>query len=198
VTSLNRALDASATPAEVSLEERQVERAIEGEAAAFRWLFEHYRHAVYRLLRDLLGDADAAREGTQETFVRVHRSLGDLREPGRFRAWLYGTARRVSLEQHRRRRRAPLPLDGQTERASRAADPEATLIGRESQQVLDTALGELDEERRTALLLAVDHQLGYAAIAEIMAWSLSQVKVEIHRARAQLRDGLRSYLEGRR
>lgn len=198
MTSLSRALDAAEPPADRSLEARQVERAIGGDPAAFRWLFERYRHDVYRLLRDLLGDTDSAREGTQETFVRAHRTLGTLREPASFRAWLYGTARRVSLEQQRRRRRAPLPLDGQVERAARTADPEAALLGRESEHVLDRALATLDEERRTALLLAVDHELGYAAIAEIMEWSLSKVKVEIHRARAQLRDGLRSYLEGRR
>jgi RNA polymerase sigma-70 factor (ECF subfamily) len=198
VTSLPRALAAAAPPADRTLEERQVRRAVAGDPAAFRWLFERYRHDVYRLLRDLLGDADAAREGAQETFVRVHRTLAAVRDPARFRAWVLGTARRVSLEQQRRRRRAPLSLDGQAERPARTADPESALIGRESQHVLDAALALLGEERRTALLLAVDHELGYAAIAEIMEWSLAKVKVEIHRARAQLRDGLRSYLEGRR
>jgi RNA polymerase sigma-70 factor (ECF subfamily) len=185
-------------PRTSELEAQQVERARTGDPLAFRWLFERDRRAVYRLFLDLVGEGDASREATQETFVRAHRQLSLLRDPTRWRPWLFGIARRVSLEHARKRRRAPLPIDPSSEqRATREPDPEAALIGRESERMIDRALAQLSDDRRAALTLCVDHHFEYGAIAEIMGWSLAKVKVEIHRARIILRAELKDYVEGR-
>ncbi|HUJ27680.1 MAG TPA: sigma factor-like helix-turn-helix DNA-binding protein, partial [Myxococcales bacterium] len=61
-------------------------------------------------------------------------------------------------------------------------------------QVLDRALGGLPEDRRAALLMRLDHGLGYDEIADAMGWNLQKVKNEIHRARLQLRAQLAGYL----
>jgi len=78
----------------------------------------------------------------------------------------------------------------------RAPTPEAALLTGEADQVLDAALKDLSEDRRAALLMRLDHGLGYGEIAEAMGWPLQKVKNEIHRARLQLRARLSSYLEG--
>jgi RNA polymerase sigma-70 factor (ECF subfamily) len=62
--------------------------------------------------------------------------------------------------------------------------------------VLLVALADLSTERRAALLMRIDHDLGYGEIAEAMGWTLQKVKNEIHRARLQLRVRLATYLEG--
>ena len=77
-----------------------------------------------------------------------------------------------------------------------APSPEDELLRRESNAMLREALDKLTTERRTALLLRLDHQLGYPEIGDVMDWSPSKVKNEIHRARLQLRDSLKSYLRG--
>ena len=66
----------------------------------------------------------------------------------------------------------------------------------EADRVLATALQSLSEDRRAALLLRIDHDLGYGDIATAMGWPLQKVKNEIHRARLQLREQLLPYLEG--
>src|SRR3954464_11344409 len=81
-----------------------------GEAEAFRVIFERHAPAVRRFLGDLFRDAPAADEATQETFVRAHAKLRSLEEGDRLSAWLLGIARRVFLEQLRRRKRDPDPL----------------------------------------------------------------------------------------
>ncbi|HYH98469.1 sigma factor-like helix-turn-helix DNA-binding protein, partial [Hyalangium sp.] len=53
------------------------------------------------------------------------------------------------------------------------------------------------EERRSALLLRIDHGLPYEEIAQVMGWSLPKVKNEIHRARLQLRERLAAHVGGR-
>jgi RNA polymerase sigma-70 factor (ECF subfamily) len=180
----------------VDLGVHQVRRAQRGDAAAFRWLFDRDAASVRRFLGDLLRDRDAADEATQETFVRAHRQLPTLRDLTRWRPFLFGTARRVSFEVMRRRRNAPRSLDAVAERADRQPDPETALIGRESDRLIERALAGLDDDRRAALLLRLDHGLDYDGIGEALGWSPSKVKNEIHRGRLQLRAEIGDYIEG--
>jgi RNA polymerase sigma-70 factor (ECF subfamily) len=138
----------------------------------------------------------AADEATQETFVRAWNRLSTLEQADKLQGWLFGIARMVFLEQIRRKRRdRPSPeLEGEPVQVDRAPTPEAVLLSGEADRVLATALEDLSEERRTALLMRLDHGLGYGDIASAMGWPLQKVKNEIHRARLQLRERLAGYL----
>ena len=177
------------------LERALVRRARAGDPQAFRTVFDRYVVRVRRFLRDLLREDAAADEATQETFVRAHRLLSGLRDEDRLASWLLGIARNVAMEQLRARRKARAGDDEATsELPDLSPSPEALLLGRESDRVLGEALAELDEERRAALLLRIDHGLGYDDIAGRLGWPLAKVKNEIHRARLELRAHLGKYL----
>lgn len=174
-------------------------RARRGEAAAFRVLFERHAPAVWRFARDLFQDEAAADEATQETFVRAHGKLASLRDDTRLSSWLLGIVRHLHLESLRGR---PPHLDVADEEhevlleaALPSPTPEALLLDRELEGLLSEALGSLREERRAALLLRIDHGLGYEDIAQVMGWTLPKVKNEIHRARMQLRERLADHVE---
>jgi RNA polymerase sigma-70 factor, ECF subfamily len=179
-----------------SLEWVLVTRAREGDASAFRAIFERYAPAVRRFLADLLGDPAAADEATQETFVRAHGRLDSVRNADRLLSWLFGIARMISLEQLRSRRRLALVPAETSAEADPAPTPEAAMLSGEADSHLSKALSALPEDRRAALLLRVDHGLGYDEIATLLGWSLSKVKNEIHRARLKLREQLAGYLGG--
>jgi RNA polymerase sigma factor (sigma-70 family) len=176
-------------------------RARAGDAEAFRVIFHRQAPGVRRFLGDLLRDDSAADEGTQETFVRAHHRLSTLEQPGALTGWLLGIARMVFFEHLRKKRRdgppQPSDGDGQPVQIDRAPSPEAALLAGEADRMLDGALQTLSEERRTALLMRLDHDLGYGEIASAMGWPLQKVKNEIHRARLQLRERLLPYLDGR-
>ena len=159
-------------------------------------IFDREAPGVRRFLGDLLRDDVAADEGTQETFVRAHHRLGTLEAPGKLQGWLFGIARMVFFEQLRRKRRNGPPIEPADEmtQIDRAPSPEALLLSAESDRMLDGAIAALTEERRAALLMRIDHGLGYSEIAAAMGWSLQKVKNEIHRARLQLRARLAEYL----
>jgi RNA polymerase sigma-70 factor (ECF subfamily) len=183
--------------APVLRDEEIAARAQAGSPEAFRLMFDRHAPAVRRFCGDLLRDGAAADEATQETFVRAHARIRTLEEGERITGWLLGIARRVALEQMRKARRAPEALpDDEPREVDRAPDPESALLSREADGVLDGALSDLAAERRAALLLRIDHGLGYGEIAEAMGWTLQKVKNEIHRARLQLRSRLAAYLEG--
>jgi RNA polymerase sigma-70 factor (ECF subfamily) len=101
----------------------------------------------------------------------------------------------VALEQRRERRRPRAPAES-AEPPDPAPSPEARLIGEESDEMLSRALATLAQDRRAALLLRIDHGLGYEEIGGALGWSVGKVKNEVHRARLELRTMLAGYLEG--
>lgn len=165
----------------------------------FRALYDAHARSVRRFLGDLLRDDAAADEATQETFVRAHARLATLREGDKALGWLLGIARNVFYEELRARRRHLRSIDDEERDAAPdvAPSPEGVLLGAEADAQLADALGELGEERRTALVLRIDHGLDYDEIAELMGWPLSKVKNEIHRARLVLRTRLAKYVGGK-
>jgi len=183
----------------VSIEHALVMRAQRGDPRAFRMIFDRHAVNVRRFLFDLLRDAHAADEATQETFVRAHSALSGLREDAKLRSWLLGIARNVFYERLRQRKRRGYAAELTDEVSARldvgnAPSPEDQLLRREADEMLGRALAAITEERRAALLLRLDHGLGYNEIATTMGWNLAKVKNEIHRARLQLRASLEQYL----
>jgi RNA polymerase sigma-70 factor (ECF subfamily) len=203
VTSISDAWLASpALPLEGRAQAQAAPRAPEIEA-----LYAAHARPIHRFLCDLLGDPAAAADATQETFVRALRRLHTLDDPSRPAPWLFGIARRVSLEHRRARRRrrqvmddgAPLtPYEDRPGYAEAFAprSPEEELLGREALDVVRGALDQLSEDRRAALVLRLDHGMSYEDIARLLEWSLPKVKVEIHRARQVLRAELLKYEGG--
>ncbi|WP_225414556.1 RNA polymerase sigma factor [Stigmatella hybrida] len=179
-----------------------VRRARAGDATAFRALFERHAPTVWRFLKDSFRDEAAADEATQETFVRAHTRLTALRDDDRLGSWLLGIARRVFLETRRVRGiRVDLAhedTEGLLEAELPSPTPEDLLLDHETEVLLAEALGHLREERRSALLLRIDHGLPYEEIASVMGWTIPKVKNEIHRARLQLREHLAPHLGGGR
>jgi RNA polymerase sigma-70 factor (ECF subfamily) len=174
-------------PAEVT-EAELIARARGGDEDAFAALYQRWLPAVRRFLRDLLRDQLLADEAAQETFVRAFVRIEGLRDRERALPWLLGIARLVSLEA-RREARGPVTAvglavsgDGEV-----ALSPEDLLASREAGRAVEAALCQLGEDRRAVLLLRADHGLSCAEIAELMGFSVAKVKVEVHRARLELR-----------
>ncbi|MBL9036895.1 MAG: RNA polymerase sigma factor [Archangium sp.] len=172
-----------------------VRRAQKGESAAFKALFERHVVAVRRFARDLLRDAQAADDATQETFTRAHVQLPKLTEAHRVKPWLLGIARNVAFEARRLHVHDELDDDaGVPDAVLPAPNPEAVLLDAELERQFADALTHLSPTRRAALLMRIDHGLSYDDIAAAFGWSIPTVKNEIHRARLALRVRLAPHL----
>lgn len=167
-----------------------IHRARAGDADAFRHVFDRHAPSVHRFLTDLAGDDALADEATQETFVRAFQKLSALRDEDRLKPWLFGIGRFVCLEAFKARvRHAEDSLDSADDDALLATyeTPETALLSRERGFALASALQKLREDRRAALILRADHGLSYEELSKTFGWTLAKTKVELHRARTQLR-----------
>lgn len=162
-------------------------------------IFQRHGPAVRRFLGSALRDDADTDEAVQETFVRAHARMPAIEDPERLRPWLLGIARIVALDTRFFRRRDADRKDAHARTGVVELDPtpEAHLLDAEAERVLAEEIGGLSAHRRAALVLRVDHQLGYPEIAEAMGWPLQKVKNEIHRARLQIRERILRYLRGR-
>jgi len=73
-----------------------------GDVAAFEQIVRGLQPQVYRWALTFARDADDADEITQDTFIRIHRNLGQFRGESALAAWVYGITRRVGLQRKRK------------------------------------------------------------------------------------------------
>jgi len=156
---------------------------------------------VYRLAFRLAGNRPDAEDLTQETFVRVFRSL-DSYTPGTFEGWLHRITTNLFLDLVRRRAR--IRFEGLPEDTERLVGPELPPERIIDDRLFDgdvqAALDALPADFRAAVVLCDIEGLSYEEIAETLGVKLGTVRSRIHRGRAQLRDALadRAPVGGRR
>ena len=150
-----------------------------------------YGDRVYRLAYRLAGNQHDAEDITQETFIRVFRSL-DRYEPGSFTGWLHRITTNVFLDMVRRRARIRVqPLGEDTDQiASGEPTPEQAMSRANLDPDLQAALDELAPEFRAAVVLCDGEGLTYEEVGEALGIKVGTVRSRIHRGRRALRTSL--------
>ncbi len=132
---------------------------------------------------ELRGCAKAVAEDlTQEVMLAAFRQTASVRDPGRFRAWLYGVARHKYLMHIRREGHTPemVEFDELSESLLVAqSDPLA-------RSVLYESLKTLDAVSRRILLLRYMDGLEYHEIAEVMEMPLGTVQWKVFDSKKKL------------
>ena len=157
------------------------------------WHGAYHRHApvVLAFLRGRTRGREEAEDLLQETFVRAMRA-GTFRRGGNARAYLLSTARHLLINRFRRPR---LVVPAEADEAgndpldlapAKVASPEQDAAWQGFRERLDGVLGEMSEAHRTAFELGIFEGRSYAEIAELTGWTLSQVKVNVFRARKRV------------
>ena len=169
-----------------------MERARDGDEAAFRALYEAHVDRVYRLAYRMAGEDDLARDFTQETFVRVHQRLGQFRGESAFGTWVHALAVSVSLNGLRRlqrHRKREVEMDGM-DFGYTPRRPEPDLRDR-----LREAIDGLPEIYRTVFLMHDLEGFSHQEIASALEMAEGTSKARLSRARARLREALGGALE---
>ncbi len=154
-------------------------------------LVREHGDRVYRLAYRLSGNAQDAEDLTQDTFIRVFRSLQNY-QPGTFEGWLHRITTNLFLDMVRRRSRIrmeALPEDYERVPSDRP-DPEQIYHDARLDPDLQAALDSLAPEFRAAIVLCDIEGLSYEEIGATLGVKLGTVRSRIHRGRQALRDHL--------
>ena len=173
-------------------EDQYIERAKAGDEEAFSELMRLYETRVYRFLLRMTRSPDDALDLSQETFLRVYRSLSLFRSQSSFSTWIFSIAHHLCVDHARKMARKnrfsfhsvddedamSLPDTGPT--------PEQVAENKLLAHEIDRALSAITPDLREIFLLREISGLSYAEIAETLDLELGTVKSRIARARCAL------------
>jgi RNA polymerase sigma-70 factor (ECF subfamily) len=178
-----------------------------GSETAFDWLVTHYHGPVYNLILSMLGDVADAADGTQEVFLKAFRGIRSFRQGSSLKTWLYRIAIREALNHKRwfkRHLQKNVSIDAEPEEGHAAieiedlaATPFEQFAAHEIQAAVQSALQEIPEVFRSAVILRDLEGLSYEEIAEVLECSSGTVKSRILRGRRALKDLLEPLLVDR-
>src|SRR5215510_11168095 len=204
---LSMADDSLAVTKHPSPEIDLLQRIRQGETERFADLIRRYQPHVVRIVGRRV-PADDVEEIVHDVFVRAYAGLKQFSKSVSFDRWLAGIAVRTCYDFWRARRHSELPVSALTDDHDRWIEQVLSAESvdrfrnesrkREAAEVLEWALKQLSPENRAVLTLV--HLDGYSVreAAELLGWSLVNVKVRAHRARQALRRILSHILPGSR
>jgi len=148
----------------------------------FHALYERHSGDVLRFALYLSGNLKEAEDIAAETFARAWTATDEIRT-ATVKAYLFAIVRNLVRESARRDR-------GQAEVVEEHADPgpgpAAAADGRMQLRAVLTALQQLPEADRAALLMRAQDGMSHEEIAATLGLSVVAVRVRIHRARLAL------------
>ncbi|MCK7642940.1 RNA polymerase sigma factor SigE [Corynebacterium antarcticum] len=154
-------------------------------------LVEEHADSVYRLAYRLSGNQHDAEDLTQETFMRVFRSLRNY-QPGTFEGWLHRITTNLFLDmvRHRSRIRMEALPEDYDRVPGNEMTPEQAYSFANLDPVLQNALDALSPDFRVAVVLCDVLGMTYDEIADTLGVKMGTVRSRIHRGRSQLRKSL--------
>jgi RNA polymerase sigma-70 factor, ECF subfamily len=173
-----------------------------GDTNAFERLIERHQALVAGTVARMLGSNAEVEDIAQQVFIRIWKSAGRYVARAKFTTWLLKITRNLVFNEMRRAKRHPhLPVQIESEseeiplKDEVTATPDATLLQSELQQAIEKAIGQLPDTQRMALVLRRYEELSYEEIADVLDLSVPAVKSLLFRARTELRERLKNYLE---
>lgn len=151
--------------------------------AAWEELVGLYEKRLYYFIKQMVGSHEEALNILQETWLKAYYSMHRLREPACLTAWLYTIARRMAL-QNLRRRGDPMSLDDCPDVPAREESAEKNF----SVEEVHHGLKQLTLPHREALVLFYLEDFSLLQIAEILNIPVGTVRSRLHYAKKSLRN----------
>lgn len=151
-------------------------------------LYATYAKPVCAYIHSLVGDWQLAHDLTQETYLQLYRTRQRLPQVENQRAWVYGIASHLALnEQKRRRRFTWLPWATDVENHALAHNWINIENEVEQREQVAVILAKLSPDYRAPLVLYSSYDFSTREIGEALGISEAAVRQRLHRAREMFR-----------
>lgn len=141
----------------------------------------------------LTGKPDAALDILQEVWLKVFRSIRNLRDPGSLKPWLYALTHGIAVDRIRRDYRRDKAEQARLDDAFEIGEP--LFFGEDASAIRD-ALSRLGVKHREVLVLHFLQDLSILEIAKVVGCSEGTVKSRIHYAKQQMKQILEGVKHG--
>lgn len=175
-----------------------IEKAQKGCKASMESVIELTQDRIPPYILRLTLNHDLAQDILQETLLEIHQSLQSLKKIEAFWPWVYKiTFRKVQthFRRHKNVNEISLSIIGEDSPFKGFGDNEASgpekIAERELKEAICESIKELNLKQRNALILRCFEEKSYREIAEIMNCSETSAKINLFRARKQLKKDLR-------
>ncbi|MFM7204082.1 MAG: RNA polymerase sigma factor [Myxococcota bacterium] len=181
------------------LDPQTVTLAQKGDPAALTALVQALSPGIFRFALRMARSEEEARDITQDTFLRMIKSLDRYDPAWSFSTWVYRIARNLCIDKARHKSRWRFRWPSRNTEELEEEDPMSELPdGKDSQldrllslevgETLEQALLKLKPNYREILVLYHFEELSYQDIAQVLGLPLGTVMNRIFRARQQLRE----------
>ena len=170
---------------------------VDNDQQAYAELMSLYRDSIYYMLVRMVKNKDDAEDLTLMTFGKAFRYLDKYTPKYAFSTWLYRIALNNSIDFLRMKNNMPQYFEEDLYTSSTTSiidqsednllrNPEEEIIDKQRLQLLRAAVSELPERYRRVIELRYYEDLAYEEIAERLGLTLSNVKIQIMRAKQML------------
>jgi RNA polymerase sigma-70 factor (ECF subfamily) len=170
---------------------------LKGDANAYAALVERYQNLVFTIALRYVKSREDAEEVAQDVFVKAYRSLADFKGTAKFSTWLYTVATTTCITFLRKKRLDVQSLDN--EKVFATADNidggmSANQVEQKSRvNMVNEAIKLLSPDDAQVITLFYKGEQTLEEIAQILGKEPNTVKVQLHRARARLKEKMERY-----
>lgn len=175
-----------------------IKQIMQGDTKAFAILVDRYKDLVFALAIRMLKHREEAEEVSQDTFIKVYKSLDSFKGDSKFSTWIYRVAYNSCLDRIKKNKKEYLnvAIDDYTEHQIKSIDNALdALISDERKEVIKECLDLLPPDDSALLTLYYFEDLSLDEIAKIVNLTSNNVKVKLFRSRKKLTSILKARLE---
>jgi RNA polymerase sigma-70 factor (ECF subfamily) len=215
--SVNNSVDAQSIPKEAATDKKGegdvdlelVRRCQKGDDAAFGELVSRYQRKVFTIALGMVKNPEDAMDIAQESFIKVHRYIGNFQGSSSFYTWLYRIIVNLCIDHLRRSHKHAAvdfdeklmdreSLDGgpSVVSSSLGTNPSRNIGRKELAEQIRFAVEELPPYHRAVIIMREIEGMSYAEMAKAMKVSKGTIMSRLHHARQKLQRALCEYLEG--
>jgi len=179
-------------------DQHYISKILDGDTRAFAILVDRYKDLVFTLALRMLKNREEAEEVSQDTFIKVFKSLGKFKGDSKFSTWIYRITYNGCLDRLKKHKQEYncIPLDDYTERKLMKLDNAIDAMEtQEQQQTIKECLRLLPKEDAFLLTLYYYEEQSLEEISKIMGITANNVKVKLYRSRKKLTSILKEKLE---
>lgn len=151
----------------------------------FLKIHDDYYERIKRFILSVVKDSWIADDIVQETFIRINKHIGSLRDSSRLSSWIYRIAWNLCMDYQKKK--AEISNQDDLEGLSCGIKIQQRMEQHEMGVCVQEKINRLPDTLRIPMILFDIEGLSHAEIADILDITIDNAKVRLHRARAELK-----------